>query len=277
MYTPLFYHSPTEDVANHFPGERETVDMGIMHWVHGESSVADRPHVVTAYKKGRNERGTSRIIFYNNPHFYADLNGELFQHRDSETPSRMESALEPDCKEGYSDHDFKLVTGNPASFEDIKEGKELKGPTYLTEGSMLESAALEFPLPAALRSSDEMTSLREINLEVTGLGGTYPADNFAIDVQTYYAPIDETEVSISSLRTAAVNLPERFATILRAGMPRSEVRTTFNKRVLNIRYTELPTSELPPALSFSLFDDESVIDNSSESGAGVSVSLNLQD
>jgi hypothetical protein len=125
MYTPLFYHGPTEDVANHFLGERETVDMGIMHWVHGESSVADRHHVVTASKKDRNERGTSRIIFYNNPHFYADLDGELFQHRDSETPSRMESTLEPDCKEDYSDHGFELVTENPASFEDSKGQRTL--------------------------------------------------------------------------------------------------------------------------------------------------------
>jgi hypothetical protein len=266
-YTPLFYHGPTEDVANHFSGERVTVDMPTIHRVHGESSVADRSHVVTAPKKDGNERGTSRIVFYNNTQFYTDLDGEPFQHQDSETSSRMESTLEPDCKEDYSDRGFELVAENPAPFEDIKADKELIGPT----GCIPETVALEIPPLAAPRSSDEMISLREINLEVTGLGGTYPADNFVIDVQTHCTPIDETEVSIS----AAANLPERFARIFRAGMPQSEVRTTFCKRVLNTRYTELPPSELPPALSFSLFDDESIIDDSSGSDVETSVSLNL--
>lgn len=268
MYTPLFYHGLTEDVANHLSGE----SMPLAHWVHGDSPVADRPDVVTASKRDRNGRGGSRIIFYNNTQFYTDLDGELSQHQDSETSSRMESTLKPDWKEDCSGHGFELMTENSAPFEDTEGDKELKGPTSLVEGSISETVALDFPLLAAPQLSDEMISLREINFEVTGLGGTYPADHFAIDVQIHYTPIDETEVSIFSPRTAAANLPERFARIFRACMPRSEVRTTFYERVLNIRYTELPPSELPPALSFSLFDDGSVIGGSSMSEAETSVS-----
>jgi hypothetical protein len=271
MYTPLFYHGPTEDVANHLFGE----SMPLTHWVHGDSPVADRPDVVTASKKDRNGRSGSRIIFYNNTQFYTDLDGEISQYQDSETSSRMESTLKPDCKEDCSGHGFKMMSENSAPFEDTKGDKELKGPTSLVEGSISETIALEFPLPAAPRSFDGKTSLHEINFEVTGLGGTYPADNFAIDVQTHYTPVHGTEVPISSLRTAATNLPERFARILRAGMPQSEVRTTFYRRVLDMGCTELPPSELPPALLFSLVDDESVVDDSSGSDAEISASFNL--
>jgi hypothetical protein len=99
-----------------------------------------------------------------------------------------------------------------------------------------------------------------LNLEVTGMGGVYPADNFAIKVESHHAAVAQDEAPAVPIKSTTANLPARFAKILQSSNPQRKVRAAIAQRYLNIQFTQHAPSVLPPALCF-VPDDESMSDD----------------
>ena len=121
-----------------------------------------------------------------------------------------------------------------------------------------------------------MQTRHAVNLEVTGMGGVYPADNFAINVESRHAVVDQDEAPAIPIKSATKNLPDRFAKILQSDDPQRKVRAAVAQRYLNIQCVEHPPSVLPPALCF-VPDDESMSDDESGTVDEMSISPSSHD
>jgi hypothetical protein len=121
-----------------------------------------------------------------------------------------------------------------------------------------------------------MQTLPPVNLEVTGMGGVYPADNFAINIESRHAIVDQDEAPSVPISSTTKNLPDRFAKILQSDDPQRKVRAAVAQRYLNIQCIEHPPSVLPPAQCF-IPDDESMSDDESDPVDDISISPSSHD
>lgn len=146
----------------------------------------------------------------------------------------------------------------------------------LADNPIPDSQELAFPPPSPPKPGDRAPTLPSVNLEVTGMGGVYPADNFAINIESRHAAIDQNEAPAVPIASTTKNLPDRFAKILKSDDPQRQVRAAVAQRYLNIECIEHPPSVLPPALCF-VPDDESMSDDESDPVDDMSVSPSSHD
>jgi len=143
----------------------------------------------------------------------------------------------------------------------LEEASFLPEPMDLADNPIPESLEVKFPPQSPPKVSNGAPKTPYMDLEVTGMGGVYPADNFAIEVESRHAVVDQDEAPAIPIQDATKNLPDRFARILHGSTPQRKVRAAVAQRYLNIQRTEHPPSMLPPALCFVNEDDESTSDD----------------
>jgi len=107
-------------------------------------------------------------------------------------------------------------------------------------------------------NSDPGHDANSVKLEVTGIGGVWPADNFAIQVESRHSRIDQDEAPAVSANFVPRSLPPKFAKILHGVDAKGKARAAVHKQVLSSNLKALPPSELPPALGFMPFSEDSV-------------------
>ena len=108
------------------------------------------------------------------------------------------------------------------------------------------------------------------------MGGVFPADNFAINIESRHAAIDQNEAPSVPISSTTKNLPDRFAKILQSDNPQRQVRAAVAQLYLNIECVQHPPSVLPPALCF-VPDDESMSDDESDPVDDMSISPSSHD
>jgi hypothetical protein len=159
----------------------------------------------------------------------------------------------------------------------LEEASLLPEPMDLADNPIPDSQELAFPPQSPPKSGDNMQAPLSLNLEVTGMGGVYPADNFAIKVESHHAAVPQDEAPAVPLKSTTANLPARFAKILQSSNPQRKVRAAIAQRYLNIQFTQHAPSVLPPALCFVPDDESMSDDNGSDTIDEISMSAPSND
>ena len=265
-YTPMFFHKNSSDEAGDsssegddhsvyssrpapFPGE----SLGVTNTgVHTNSGNPITP------RKKRQKREDGPIIFYNNAHFCTDLTGDQNSNVNHHTPLYM-SATNVPVGDSRNTANRTIEKRGP-----LAEAPGLSEPAKLDETPIPEPIELSLPPLSPSCAASSPKELKPIDLEVTGIGGVWPTDNFAISVESRQARIDQQPVSNVPAQAAPKALPPQFAQILREPTPKSKTEAVLHKEVIASTIQNLPPSELPPAISFMSFGDDSLDDDYSE-------------
>lgn len=265
-YTPLFFHRDDSDETDDSSSEEE--DSGSMSSpyrapIHGDSSgmtssgarTTTVPPMASNKKKHKHDDGP--IIFYNNARFCTDLSGDHNTPTNYSAPIHtMASNIPIGGQRTRSDDDYEKRGPLAAT-------SELPEPMDLSDNPIPDHMELSFPERSPARSQTS-TEQKPIDLEVTGIGGVWPADNFAISVQSRQTNVDHYHKPAASANAPSNRIPERFAKILRGTDSKSTPPLRVQKQVIASKMQELPPSELPPALSFMPFGEESEDDEESD-------------
>lgn len=268
MYTPLFSHrSASEDSgASSSDVEEDTDSPYNMHQVGGDSSAMTSSGMrTTSTKKKRHDNGP--IIFYNNARFCTDLSGDSKPTGNIDAPSYRPLSLDPVGKTPVHEVPDQIFEKRGP----LEEATALPEPMDLADNPIPDSLELAFPRQSPPHRAGDNNTAPPIDLEVTGMGGVYPADNFAITVDSRHALVDQAEAPAIPLQSTTKNIPERFSKILQSDNPERKVRAAVAQQYLNVQRTEHPPSALPPALCF-MPNDESVSDDESSHEDDMSIS-----
>lgn len=252
QYTPLFSHrgnGENSDDDSSSDGENSIFSLQPAQAT-GDSSAMTSEGMQTVSTKRRKICDDGPLIFFkNNANFIADLSGE--QDLESEDfgtrylPLSMKALGLPQVKPGLTVE----KRGPLASAVNLPE------PMDLNDNPIPESMEISFPPASSPHSDDGMK--RPVDMEVTGIGGVWPADNFAINVKSRTAPVADDASRSVRPSTASVVAP-KIAQILggsgQPSQPRAQIR---QRQVISARRLDLPPSELPPALTLIGAEDGS--------------------
>jgi hypothetical protein len=120
-------------------------------------------------------------------------------------------------------------------------------------------ASEELSFPSQSSSASETDNIKPVELEVTGIGGVWPADNFAIAVRSCHVAVED---ATKHDQTISKIIPPKFAKLLDSERAQRPATPLHQHRVISLRRKDLPPSELPPALNFMSADDGSDEDES---------------
>ena len=274
MYTPLFSHrSSSSDSAVSSSEAEEEDDSPLQHQLGAESSAMTSSGVRTVVApRKKKSHDTGPIIFYNNARFCTDLSGDSTTRGSSGAPNYKSSTLAPVGRTPVHEGPSQIFEKRGP----LEEARLLPEPMDLADNPIPDSQELAFPPPSPPKPGDHVPTLPSVNLEVTGMGGVYPADNFAINIKSHHAAIDQNEAPAVPIASTTKNLPDRFAKILQSDDPQRQIRAAVAQRYLNIECIEHPPSVLPPALCF-VPDDDSMSDDESDPVDDMSVSPSSHD
>lgn len=276
MYTPLFSHrSMSEDSEASSSAEGDYDDSPYTQQMGGESSAMTSSGLPTSAPKTKKKRkhDNGPIIFYNNAGFCTDLSGDSVTRGGKGAPVYKPSTVAPVGRAPAREEPSQMFEKRGP----LEDASFLPEPMDLADNPIPDSLELTFPPPSPPKSADGARKAPHIDLEVTGMGGVYPADNFAIEVESRHAIVDQAEAPAVPIQSTTKNLPDRFAQILQANNPERKVRAAVAQRYLNIQRTEHPPSMLPPALCFVNEDDESTSDDYSGTVDEMSMSPDAAD
>lgn len=264
-YTPMFFHKDSSDDGDDTSSQAEEYSetSPLRQAGCNESSAkasSGQPFTFAAKRSRKNDDGP--IIFYNNARFCTDLSGERKPESNSHPIPYYKLDISPIGKAQHSSGREAEKRGPLVNAETLPE------PMDLGDNPIPADMELTFPPQSPLSSGTSETDIKPIKLEVTGIGGVCPADNFAISVKSLHGRIDQAAApEVSGQQSAPRSLPPRFANVF-DGKGRS--RAAVHKQVVFSRTQVLPPSELPPALTYMALDEESVEDDESEAGSDVS-------
>lgn len=285
QYRPLFFHgAPSEDdddsaYANNPVSSSETMEnaTGL-----NSGSCGIRESEVKLRKQNR-ENGP--IIFYNRARFCTDLSGDssVAMH-DEATYCRY--TQEPIGCLRYADAE-KLDEKKSDFIPDrdgVTESMDLKIDSTITTGSALDLEDLK-------SSISDLSTVSPIPMEVSGLGGIQPEDNFMVKVRVRHPGNKRrdscTQSPLSSpccqTRRLLHSLPRGSSNIVREAknIPRSQpARGAIKSEIISIVKTEMPPSSLPPpsyvCLPFSSSESDDGDDEDEDEVEDPSVSNNSE-
>jgi hypothetical protein len=262
VYTPLFHHrSSMEDSEDSSSDDYDDSGSSVMaRPVGNESSAMTSSGIRTAMApaKKQKKRTDGPIIFYNNAGFCTDLSSD----RDGPNPRNRPVYRTANV----------LPIGRPYH---VAKGKtlELRGP--LDEAGTLPEAMslgdnpiatdmeLTFPPPSPPKAY-KSRHLHQSEFEVTGMGGVYPADHFAVSVESRRAVVDHIPVQRATHDSTTKAAPHKLAAILRAGRSKTAASSGPGIQITKRKYTEHPPSRLPPASCFMPSGEDSTSESDSE-------------
>jgi hypothetical protein len=264
QYTPLFFHRDSTDDADDSSSEAEDNSMSspFPAPVAGNSSGMTSSGIRTSSglaamsikKKPKREDGP--IIFYNNARFCTDLSGERKPNGNPDAPMYTTLSSVPIGKPRNTTNQVIEKRGP------LNETSELPEPMDLSDNPIPESMEVAFPPSSPFKNQIPANKQQPMDLEVTGIGGVWPSDNFAINVQSRYARVNKGEVSDASTNTTSKSVPPRFAKILHNSDSKADTRTLVHSTITSLKHEQLPPSVLPPAVTYmdmeeAMEDDES--------------------
>ncbi|KAI4721293.1 hypothetical protein E4T48_02488 [Aureobasidium sp. EXF-10727] len=248
-YTPLFFHRSSEDDSDLSSEEDETESQFLAPPPGGDSSAMTSSGIRTVSLRQKKKTDNGPIIFYNNAKFCTDLSGE----------PKTEAAMMYNSILYHTTTEHAL--GIPKSSEATHEGiMESRGPLDAAEDLPEAMSLDDNPIPEALELNFPGTSplsdasgafgpaRNPIDLEVSGIGGIYPSDNFSINVKT--------ERKRNSVFVALPSQPKPYSNQIAGLFKESKQQpTVFRENVVGTFHQELPPSELPPASCFMEIDE----------------------
>lgn len=267
MYTPMFFHkdstddetSEEEDSSTYSPYPAPAA---------GDSSgmTSSGVRTTSTKKKKRTKNGDDGpIIFYNNARFCTDLSGDRKSNGNANAPPYTPASTVPVGKPQTDTSDVVAEKRGP-----LAEAKELPEPMDLDDNPIPESMELVFPHLSPMSSMSEDGGFSPA-MEVTGIGGVWPADHFSILVESRHARIDQQEAPLVEHQKAPPSLPTRISHILDEAGEHRYTRAAVHKiEVARTKVKNYPASSLPAALSYMPFSEDSYEDELSDDEMSVS-------
>ena len=250
QYKPFFFHGAasendddsahaTDSVSSFDPMENAT---GLNSGSHGirESEV----------KLRKENRKNGPIIFYNKARFCTDLSGdstgamhdEAAYCRCTQDPvGCLQHAGHEKLHESESDY---ILDG-----DGVTESMDLDHGSIITMRSALDLEDLK-------SSISDLSTTAPIPLEVSGLGGIRPEDNFMVQVRVRHRerkrqgsrPQSPISSPHSQIRRLIHTIPQGSSNPLRNNIPRSQPdRDPIRSEIISICKTDMLPSSLPPA------------------------------
>jgi hypothetical protein len=243
----------------------------------------------------RQRREDGPIVFYNGANFCTDLSGD---RGDISTPLHVTGV----GKDGYSDHTrdalgcqprtrtgtFERTTsGSLLQYRPFKEQSKHTAEDGATSTKDQDGSDVELNIEPGLkwssRDSSPVTPLMAFN--ASGLGGTQPADHFAVTVKTRRTKFDSAARPKSSTanhhaRRLQHSIPKEFLGMFQSQEQEEDImsklaglRTTkspspheaasqVKTEVISTRFKKLQPSELPAPMAF--YSDDSSSEEGSE-------------
>lgn len=262
-YEPIFYRQATESGEDcSSDGEEEDGRvLPLMKPFSAESTWMTCSGVRTAFATEKKKLDASLVLFYRDGCFCSDLTGDPVIQECSGAPLYRPSSVQPLGKQ-TSDCDCPQQTFEKRG--PLEEAKELPEPMDLVDNPIPETQELGFPLPSLLEFSDEVLKPCNIEMEVTGIGGIYPADNFAIHVRTRHVSIEQAGTPTAPIQDSTKSLRHRIIENLRAINSQHRVLKVVEKRIISLERIGYPPSALPPPNCLILSDEESTSEDASE-------------
>lgn len=263
MYTPFFHFLASQDSDGCTPGAKEKDDMPYMQQSSDKLTIMSGPDVCESSTLERRKLDNGLIIFYQNAHFFADLTGDPVEQRDCELRLYELFVPEPLGKPRLYDDIHCVICEKRGPLE---EAKELPEPMDLTDNPIPASMELAFPRQSSPKYSDDVRGPHDINLEATGIGGTYPSDNFGIVVQVRYARAEWTATPTVPTRNAPGITHDQLVKILRVINPQRSVHVAVGYHVTNLQWINYLPSALPSPLCLLSSEGESTSEEASSIG-----------
>lgn len=277
-YKPLFLRrgsSEDEECDNHdedsFTSSRKAEHSNTL-----ESMPRDADASARKPNGERRKKESGPIIFYKNASFCTDLSGDLdHDSRDGVTFARyVKDPIGHDEGRGPSGgvrHDPEMML--PHSSWDPPDNVEAD-----TDSSCLTDTCLTLEEMSLVDDDDTPSRIKPVYLEVSGLGGVQPQDNFCVEVQMQhggprspsgdYVPSERSPPK--GRRSAFPITRERFYRVQAAGGTKAP-QPVVKPKMLSLTTTSLPHSILPepsyvnlPFTSDNEEDDEESSDNSED-------------
>lgn len=261
-YTPLFRHRNDSDDSDDSSSEDDESEYSSMPMQQGgQSSTMVGSVPVTGTTPGttlkRKRRDLGPVIFYNNARFCTDLSG------DRKTEQVMDCNLIRYDRINACPIGVAVTHSAPSSarISPLALARQLPEAMDLADNPIPADQEITFPAPSPLFTTS-IKSAPSVNLEVSGIGGVYPADHFAIHVESLHTKHDDTMAPEPPRSATSSQRLHRLAKLLAQGRGHGS-RSVFRKQVLSTSTRTLPPSELPPATCFMSLD-ESDSDTSSD-------------
>ncbi|USW56459.1 Putative frequency clock protein [Septoria linicola] len=260
VYTPLFFHKDSTDDGD-VSSEEEEEDDEMSPYplpLAGDSSgMTSSGRQTTATKKVK-KREDGPIIFYNNARFCTDLSGDRKTNGNANAPPYTPATSEP-VGRSYDSTDHKTVEKRGP----LAEAFELPEPMDLSDNPIPQSLELSFPHRSPVFPTEE-ERVMPVDLEATGIGGVWPTDNFAIQVESRHILVDEAGSVAASANTRRKHLPIKFARILDDGNEARKSCGSVRNEILSVEKRDLRPSQLPAALCYMPYGEGSTGDDASD-------------
>ena len=255
-YTPLFFHKPGSDRDDMSDGDLSS----------GTSSRAAPPSNSPGFtssgmrtgSSGRRLRDDGPIVFYNKANFCTDLSGEPRDRNlmisDSLNYKRLSTVPVGDA-DGSSWSSERPLEGRGAlSQSDVIAADAMQVDTYSLSEVEIDIDQARYRSTEALSSE---ASPMPIDLEVSGVGGVVPADNFSIRIK---AKRKFEQCGPASMNAIQRQRRKMFSQSIRDILaqrgsenctdPPISPTPVFCEQIISERRRELPPSSLPPPSFF---------------------------
>ncbi|KAG8622988.1 hypothetical protein KVT40_007964 [Elsinoe batatas] len=248
-YTPLFHHNTSQDDSDFTSSDEEDTTESAFPLIQaGDSSGMTSSGIKTTSTKRKKARENGPIIFYNNAKFCTDLSGD----------AKTEEAMLYNAFLYHSVATQPVGTLNSGSASPASDTRgplattaALPEPLDLDDNPIPATQEVNFPKASPL-SSQAGKDRRAIQFEVSGLGGVYPADNFAINVESRHSRLDDMKAPTEHRSQPPRHYPSHIAELLAKSDDASgrNARMAFHKELVDARTELLPPSKLPNASCF---------------------------
>jgi hypothetical protein len=250
-YTPMFYHRTSEEDSDDCSSDQdESESQFLAPPGGGDSSAMTSSGVRTVSNRQKKNVDNGPIIFYNNAKFCTDLSGE----------AKTEAAMlfNPILYHTTTDHALGVPKAAEAQSQSVLESRgpldtaeDLPEAMNLDDNPIPESLEIKFPDGTPMSNASGLSGpvKSPFDLEASGVGGVYPADNFSINVKTEF----KRNVDSPARSTSPKQYSARIASLLKGnGRQTKSMKEDFIKTFRQ----DLPPSELPPASCFMELDEE---------------------
>ena len=210
-YIPLFFHREDSDVTDDSSSEKEVNDSTSLPFptpIAGDLFGMTSSGFPAMGKPKKQKHDDGPIIFYNNARFCTDLSEDDKAHGGYNALSYTTASQLPIGKLPQATGEAIEQRGPLAEASDLPESMDLD------ENPIPKSMELSFSERSPLLQHPSQEQ-KPIELEVTGIGGVWPADNFAISVQSYNVQINQRQVTNGAVKQKSKALPPRISEILR--------------------------------------------------------------
>ncbi|KAK6439967.1 hypothetical protein LTR95_003812 [Oleoguttula sp. CCFEE 5521] len=246
LYTPLFYHRDASDdnETSSTEGEDDNMSTGFQQHMAGDSSgmTGSGVRTTTTNSKRKEKREDGPIIFYNNARFLTDLSGDSGPPDTTSVPMYKLADVQPIGKPQVATSGKTLESRGPLSR--VSHPPESMDLDEASPSSEVQLAFTSLPTPTMAAPSAAFSP----NLEASGIGGVYPADHFAVTVQT--------RQTRTNPRQSPKALPSRLAKILQARKRSRAAHPSIATQIIGVKRVDRSPSVLPPALCYLQSDEE---------------------